>query len=239
MSYSLQETETFAHPLLKRICKSARRRMGEAGRRERRPITRDILLRLLKRLDTIIFDDVNMHVAFCLAFADSLRVDEFTYIKVDAQTNDFDEWFVTRNHIVMSDDNLTLIISSSKIDFFRGGISIPIVVIGDVACPLRFLRHLYATFSAKGNTPLFQISNGFSRQHVIATLRRMLLDIGIKGRFSGHFFRRGVATWAEIRGLSRDEIRVLGRWKSDSYLLYIDRGPKRALAYSRRFQAMK
>ena len=91
MGYSLQETKVFAHPLLKRICQSARRRMREANRRERRSITRDLLLRLLKRLDTNILDDVNMHVAFCLTFANFLRVDEFIYIKVDAQTNDFDE----------------------------------------------------------------------------------------------------------------------------------------------------
>ena len=194
MSYSLQETEVFAHPLLKRICQGARRRMGEAGRRERRPITRDLLLRLLKRLDTNTLDGANMHAAFCLAFAGFLRVGEFTYTKADAQTDDFDEWHVTRNHVTMGDDCLTLTIPSSKTDSFKRGTAIPIAATDDAACPLRSLRHLYASFPAKGNTPLFQTSNGFSKQHVTATLRQMLLNIGIKGRFSGHSFRRGAAT---------------------------------------------
>ena len=91
MSYSLQKTKVFAHSLLKRICQSARRRMRETNRRERRSITRDLFLRLLKRLDTNTLDDVNMHVAFYLTFASFLRVSEFIYIKVDVQTNDFDE----------------------------------------------------------------------------------------------------------------------------------------------------
>ena len=91
MSYSLQETKIFAHSLLKRICQSARRRMRKTSRRERRSIIKDFLLRLLKRLNTNTLDDVNMHVAFCLTFANFLRVSEFIYIKVDVQTNDFDE----------------------------------------------------------------------------------------------------------------------------------------------------
>ena len=116
------------------------------------------------------------------------------------------------------------------------GVSIPIAATNDAACPLRSLRHLFTKYPAKGNTPLFQVSGGVSRQHVTATLRRMLLDVGIKGKFSAHSFRRGAATWTEIRGIPGDKIRALGRWRSDSYLLYIDRGPDRILAYSRKFK---
>ena len=51
LGYSSHENEVFAHPLLQRIRKGARRRQGEAGRRERRPITRDVPLKILERLD--------------------------------------------------------------------------------------------------------------------------------------------------------------------------------------------
>ena len=236
LSYSSQENEVFAHPLLQRICKGARRRQGQAGRRERRPITRDVLLKMLARLDTNTPDGANMHAAFCLAFAGFLRVGEFTYTKADTQTDDFGDWFVTRNHVSLGRDSLTLDIPASKTDTFRRGISIPIAATNDAACPLKSLRHLFTEYPAKGGTPLFQASGGFSRQHVTTTLRRLLLDIGIKGRFSAHSFRRGAATWAEIRGIPGDQIRALGRWRSDSYLLYIDRGPDRILAYSKQFQ---
>ena len=39
--------------------------------------------------------------------------------------------------------------------------------------------------------------------------------------FSGHSFRRGGATWAFSCGFSSDAIKLLGDWKSDSFLLYI------------------
>ena len=213
--------------------------MRKTNRRERRSITKDLLLRLLKRLNTNTLDDVNIHVAFCLTFANFFRVNEFIYIKVDAQTNDFDEWHVTRIHVTMNDDYFTLIISFFKIDSFKRKIAILIAIIDDVACSLKFLRHLYASFSIKNNTFLFQIFNDFSRQHVIATFRQMLFNIDIKNRFSSHFFKRDVVTWAKIRNLFKDEIRVLSRWKFDNYLLYIDRDSKRTLIYSRKFQATK
>jgi hypothetical protein len=39
--------------------------------------------------------------------------------------------------------------------------------------------------------------------------------------FSGHSFRRGGATWAFSCGFTSDAIKLLGDWKSDSFLLYI------------------
>ena len=236
LSYFSQENEIFAHSLLQRICKSVKRRQSQTRRRERRSITRDVLLKMLTRLNTNISNDVNMHATFCLTFANFLRVNEFIYIKVDTQTNDFENWFVTRNHVSLSKNNLTLDISISKIDTFKRGISILIATINDVACSLKSLRHLFIEYSIKSDISLFQIFDEFSRQHVTITLRRLLLDIDIKGKFSIHFFKRGATTWVEIRDIFDDQIKALDRWRFDNYLLYIDRGLDRILAYSKQFQ---
>ena len=40
-------------------------------------ITRDILLQILKSFDIRIKNDAILHVAFCLIFANFLRIDEF------------------------------------------------------------------------------------------------------------------------------------------------------------------
>ena len=61
-------------------------------------------------------------------------------------------------------------------------------------------------------------------------------DIG--GHYSGHSFRRGAATQAHLQGLSEDDIRTLGRWKSDAYRLYIDRNVEQFLTSSRKFQGV-
>ena len=71
---------------------------------------------------------------------------------------------------------------------------------------------------------------------VTETLRNSLKGLGLSGHYSGHSFRRGAATSAREAGLSDDEIQFLGRWKSDSYKLYIDSSPQYILNASRRHQ---
>ena len=90
LSYFSQENEIFAHSLLQHICKNVKRRQDQARRRERRSIIEDVLLKMLTRLNINISNDVNMHATFCLTFANFFRVNEFIYIKVDTQTNDFE-----------------------------------------------------------------------------------------------------------------------------------------------------
>ena len=51
----------------------------ELGVKERRPITYDLLLLLLSKIDKSSRIEANLYTAFYLAFADFLRIDEFTY----------------------------------------------------------------------------------------------------------------------------------------------------------------
>ena len=90
LNYFSQENEIFTHSLLQRICKNVKRRQNQVERRERRSITRNVLFKMLTKLNTNILVDVNMHATFCLTFANFFRVNEFIYIKVDTQTNDFE-----------------------------------------------------------------------------------------------------------------------------------------------------
>jgi hypothetical protein len=39
--------------------------------------------------------------------------------------------------------------------------------------------------------------------------------------YSGHSFRKGGATWAFSHGFPTEAIKLLGDWRSDSFLLYI------------------
>ena len=64
--------------LLQREINGIKRMYEENEKRERKAITRDILLQILKTFDTRIRKDATLHVAFCLTFADFLRIGEFT-----------------------------------------------------------------------------------------------------------------------------------------------------------------
>ena len=225
----------FHSPQVERIIAGYRRMHGEAGTLERRPITKDLLLQMLPYFNLRTREGCTLHAAFCLAFAGFLRVGEFIYSAKDLNSPDFSQWFLTRRSVRLYEDHLELTLPSSKTDPFRRGITLTIAASGDNACPVQSLRRLFR-WESPPDSPLFQVNGTFTRQLVTNKLREILTHLGVEGHYSGHSFRRGAATSAREAGLSDGEIQLLGRWKSDSYRLYIETHPAYILAASRRHQ---
>ena len=148
----------------------------------------------------------------------------------------FDCFFLTRRCVRLYDDHLELTLPSSKIDPFRRGVTLTMSATNDKACAVRALRHLFQRWPASLSSPLFDIDGAFSRTFVTESLRQALRSAGLEGHYSGHSFRRGAATSGRIAGLSEDEMMLLGRWKSDSYRLYVETHPAYTLAAPRRHQ---
>ena len=230
-----EDLAMFQNAQLQRIIAGNRRLHGEADLLERRPITRDLLLQILPFFDRNTKKGATLHAAFCLAFAAFLRIGEFTYTARDRDAADFSQWFLTRRSVRLHQDHLELTLPVSKTDPFRRGITLTVAAAGDQACAVRSLRHLFKWKAAPYET-LFQIDGSFTRQMVTSQLRQILKSLGVEGHYSGHSFRRGAATSARNAGLSEEEIQLLGRWKSDSYRLYIVTHPARILSASQRHQ---
>lgn len=231
-----EDLDVFHSPRLKRIIDGSRRLRGEIDTQERCPITKDVLLKILPHFDRSTKHGATIQAAFCLAFAAFLRVGEFTYEPKDLREEDFDQWFLTRRQVRLYEDHLELTLPSSKTDPFRRGVTLTIAATNDEACAVRALRHLFQRYPTSLSSPLFEINGVFSRRLITDNLRQALRSVGLQGHYSGHSFRRGAATSARIAGLSEDEIKLLGRWKSDSYRLYIKTHPAYILAASRRHQ---
>ena len=54
-------------------------------------------------------------------------------------------------------------------------------------------------------------------------MRQLLLQVNIPtAGFSGHSIRKGAAVTAAANGISRENIQLLGRWKSDAVDTYIN-----------------
>ena len=72
--------------------------------------------------------------------------------------------------------------------------------------------------------PLFYLDDKpLSRDVMIYMTRAVLSNLGYNAAlYSGHSYRRGGATSLAERGIPYDMIQLMGRWKSDSYKLYID-----------------
>lgn len=89
-------------------------------------------------------------------------------------------------------------------------------------CPLRALsKYIHIRGSLPG--PLFRLSgNPVSRREFVRVLQTTLQSMGIPSdKFNSHSFRIGAATTYAQKGASDAQIRILGRWKSDAFKLYI------------------
>ena len=114
-----EDLSVFHSPRLQRVIAGLRRMRGEAGTRERRPITKDLLLQVLPHFNRSTREGATLHAAFCLAFAAFLRGGEFTYTARDLESPEFSKWFLTRRSVTLHKDHLELTLPASKTDPFR------------------------------------------------------------------------------------------------------------------------
>ena len=230
---------------LERVIRGIKREHAEPGRRDRSPLTRDCLLRILRHLRQPSFSNYTLKAAFTLAFAGFLRVGEFTYQRADLDLGPaFRNWHLTKSSIRISEDGsyMSVNLPASKTDPFRQGVDIMIAASGDEACPVRAMRDLYRVDQRRQPLdPLFTADPHrrlpFTREHVVNQLRRLAIAAGLgAGSWNGHSFRRGAATWAAEVGIPEHQIQALGRWTSAAYRSYIEPSREDWIAMSQRFQ---
>ena len=200
----------------------------------RLPITPDIL-RSLKQLwdPSASNQDVAMLWAACtLGFFGFLRCGEFTCPSRQA--------YDPSCHLSLEDvaiDSPTtpsimrVTLKQSKTDPFRQGVDIFLGATKNPLCPvMAMLAYLAIRGSAAG--PLFIRSNGspLTRSFLVDSLKTALSQCGIDpAKYNGHSFRIGAATTAAACGIPDATIKMLGRWQSSAYSLYI-RTPRAQLA---------
>ena len=90
-------------------------------------------------------------------------------------------------------------------------------------CPVRAVL-AYMVVSGQGLRPFFQFVNGkpLTRERFVQKVSEALAHAGVDYRLSGHSFRSGAATTAARCGVADATIKMLGRWKSSAYQLYIN-----------------
>ena len=82
---------------------------------------------------------------------------------------------------------------------------------------------LYLSMSRSSEGPLFKLldSRPVSRSWFCSRLQEMVRRIGAEGDYTSHSLRIGAATRTAKVGLSPTPIQILGRWRSDSFKLYV------------------
>ena len=122
-------------------------------------------------------------------------------------------------------------IKASKTDPFRMGVDIYLGRTHKELCPITAILS-YMSQRGSGPGPLVKFADGkpLTRARFVAKVREALTQAGVDCTpYSGHSFRIGAATTAASQGIEETTIKMLGRWKSSAYQLYI-RTPREQLA---------
>ena len=219
------------NPTLQLVLRGIERQQSRIQPRCRRPITMQVLEKLMEGLrhDHTLgtHDQLMLRAAMTLAFFGFLRVGEFT------TSTQHPPQFLARRDISLSKDQMKVFLHFSKTDQLGKGSTITIGRTGGVCCPVQAMLSYLGHCKASGSRPLFHMK---SRGHLTATffrhtLHRILRKSGFSpSHFNTHSFRIGAATAAAKAGLSSTEIMQLGRWRSSAFQGYIRHTPAHTAA---------
>ena len=119
-------------------------------------------------------------------------------------------------------------IKVSKTDQYRQGFTVALGSTGADLCLVAALLD-YLALRGKSDGPLFRHEDGspLVRHQFTSAVQQALSSTGLDGsQFNGHSFRIGAATTASAAGIPDATIKLLGRWKSHAFEVYIRTPPK-------------
>lgn len=211
--------------LLQKVLRGILRLQGNT-RILRQPVTPEVLLaiRPILRSWLRVRDFCMIWAAFTLAFFCFLRCSEFTYPGVSTFRPQFDLTAdcVSFHPSLASPQQMSILLKSSKTDVFREGHRLYIACSPSPVCAVSAMRSYFLISRPQG--PLFSFQSGryLTRSAVVHLLRDAARFAGLPYHsLKGHSFRIGAASTAAAAGLPDWLIKVLGRWSSDCYQLYI------------------
>ena len=200
----------------------ATRRVFPKCEQQRKPLTLDLLIKLVDELHKGVFNpyiDSLMLAALTTAFWGFFRSGELFPNHFSPHLN------ITVDDVRIEDELAVIHLKASKTDVERRGVDIRLFRTRTSVCAVTSLTtFLCLRPTNRSNSPLFCLSNGqhFTRRTFVSNLKHLLVRSGISPTFySGHSLRIGAATSAAAAGIPDHLIQVLGRWSSLSYLRYI------------------
>ena len=207
--------------LLHLLCTGIKRSQG-AQTRTRLPITITILQTLKSQLPLdatfSLLEKCLLWAAFTMAFYGFLRASEFATPSLKWQ------------HVLRAGNMYTIFIERSKTDPFRCGHSITLYASGTSTCPVRaFQLYAEAVPQHQDNSLVFKGGrfSPFYRQQLTNTIHYLLQNTSYtQQHYSSHSFQSRAASTAAAAGLPDWLTKVLGRWSSNAYQLYIRSSPK-------------
>ena len=199
---------------------------------KRLPITPEILKVLRRHWSSapIPYENHLLWAACCLGLFGFLRIAEFTAIS----SSDPAPNIVSISDIYRADGYppgfIRIYLRQSKTYPFGNGVQIYLGRTDNAICPVAALLSFIAVRPPHLSGPLLRFPNGstLTRAILVTQVKRALTASGIdSSRYSGHSFRIGAATTAAAAGIPDHQIKMLGRWESSAFTLYVRTPPPR------------
>ena len=188
----------------------------------RAPITEDILIKIIQSLPFICYNQYELALfqsVYSLAYFGLFRVGEMVF--TDHRQSGYP---LTFDDITLASQSLTVRIRISKTNQCGRPVFLNIPSNSSkLICPV-FAMQKYLSLRGSFSGNLFCHANRLSltRYQFGAILSKALSQIGLSSKFyKSHSFRIGRATSLAISGVPSDQIKKLGRWKSNVFSSYI------------------
>lgn len=214
--------------------------LAPSTKQDRFPTTTQILTAidnyLFPALSTNI-DHIMLWAAFTLAFFAFLRASEFTCNGPFNPEVHLTSQDITFHPSMQSPSFMRVRIKQSKTEPFRQGCTLTIAKSTSPICSVMAMKDYILQAHPPASRPLFTFSQSGSwltRSSLTKELQFILHQCGFSSNnFYSHSFRIGAATSAATAGIPAWLIKVLGRWRSGCYELYIKTPQSTILAVPR------
>jgi hypothetical protein len=211
------------HHFFTGVLKAISKEMGDAPT-DRMPITAFHMEILYDNANSFLpqAKTITYHAMITLAWYGLLRVSEFTNQGGQAvvpalrfKRGDI-KFFPSLN----DPQYYTVFIKQSKTDQNRVGHLLKIFANGTKTCPVRAMQKLFVTFPQPTTAAMFQLDGSATRTKFVNITKTLLLISDINTTMlKSHSFRQGGAS-AALQVAPAWQVKLLGRWKSDSWRLY-------------------
>ena len=172
--------------------------------------------------------------ASCLGFFGFLRAGEFTAVSSSTPMSIcVSDVAVDRHH---SPSVMRVFLRKAKTDPFRKGIHNFLGRTDRTLCPVvAIMNYLSVRPPGEGSLLVLEDGSPLTKDLFVRKVRMALAESGIDQRlYAGHSFQIGAATAAAAVGIPAHTIKMLGRWSSGAYALYIHESRSSLASVSRR-----
>lgn len=193
---------------------------------KRLPITPLVLEALRPGLDLEVHDDRVMWALLCAMVYGLFRCAELTAAD-DASATSFPRERDFRRVHGEEEKAAHIHLDQSKTDILSQGVDVPLVANSSPTCPIKAISQMQqqTPHQPYPESPLFRLTDGtpmtskqFRKRTKQLVAKAKLADAA---KYTAHSCRRGGAQALFDAGVPVTEIKIIGRWKSDSFLHYI------------------